>query len=69
MTRSGVSPQIINLLNRSILDALGAPDVMETFAREGGEAVGSTPEQFDAYVRAETVKWGKIVKRTGIRPD
>ena len=67
MTRSGVSPQIINLLNRSILEALRAPDVMETFAREGGEAVGSTPEQFDAYVRAETVKWAKIIQDAHIK--
>jgi tripartite-type tricarboxylate transporter receptor subunit TctC len=31
--------------------------------------VGSTPEQFDAHIRAERVKWAKVVKDSGARAD
>jgi tripartite-type tricarboxylate transporter receptor subunit TctC len=69
MTRSGTPPQIIAVLNRAVGEALRSPEVADGYAREGGEAVGSTPEQFESYVHAEIVKWGKIVKQAGIRPD
>jgi tripartite-type tricarboxylate transporter receptor subunit TctC len=31
--------------------------------------VGSSPEQFTAFIRSETVKWGAAVKRAGITPE
>jgi tripartite-type tricarboxylate transporter receptor subunit TctC len=35
----------------------------------GVEPVGSTPEQFDAYLKAEIVKYEKVVKASGARVD
>ena len=69
MTRSGTPSQIIAVLNRAIGEVLRSPEVAEGLARKGDEAVGSTPEQFESYVRAEIIRWGKIVKQAGIRPD
>jgi tripartite-type tricarboxylate transporter receptor subunit TctC len=31
------------------------------------EPAGSTPEQFGAYIEAETAKWGKVVKTSGAK--
>jgi tripartite-type tricarboxylate transporter receptor subunit TctC len=31
--------------------------------------VSSTPEEFDAYIRSETAKWGKVIKDVGIQPS
>lgn len=48
---------------------LAMPDVRERLVGLGLEVVGSTPEQFDAFVRAEIAKWAKVVKDNNIRAD
>lgn len=58
---------IIDRLNREIVRALQTPDVKERFHGAAIEAVGSTPEEFAAVVKAEIAKWGKVIKAAGIR--
>ncbi|MBA2675642.1 tripartite tricarboxylate transporter substrate binding protein [Ramlibacter sp.] len=44
----------------------------ETHARLDGMgtfAGGGTPEEFDAFVSAETAKWAKVIKDAGVKPD
>jgi hypothetical protein len=35
----------------------------------GFEVIGSTPEQFSAWIRSETNRWGAVVKATGARVE
>ena len=39
----------------------------ERLAAQGDEAVGSTPEEFAAWIRAEHAKWGKVIKDFGVK--
>ena len=41
----------------------------ERFAREGAEPVGSTPEQFGAFIRSEMAKYAKLIKTAGIKSE
>lgn len=41
---------------------LNQPDVKKKIAEQGGDVVAETPEQFAAFIKAETAKWGKVVK-------
>jgi hypothetical protein len=36
---------------------------------EGADFVGDTPEQFTAFIKAETVKWAKAVRASGAKPE
>jgi tripartite-type tricarboxylate transporter receptor subunit TctC len=45
------------------------PDVKQRFAVDAAEAVGSTPEAFTAFLKAETARWTRVVKEAGIRLD
>ena len=65
----GMQKSIVARLNAEILRALNAPDLRHGFEREAIEPIGSTPEQFGDYLKSEIVKWGKLVKSTGLRID
>ncbi|MBI4193592.1 MAG: hypothetical protein HY526_00795, partial [Betaproteobacteria bacterium] len=56
-------------LSREIMQIMHEPDVKGRLAADGSEAVGSTPEQFGAHIRAEVAKWKKVIQETGIRAD
>jgi len=66
---AGTPRPIVDRLHAAMLKALAAPDVRQKFAEQSVEISGSTPEQFDAFVRAEIAKWSKVVKASGARPD
>jgi tripartite-type tricarboxylate transporter receptor subunit TctC len=58
---------VIQKLNGEIRSALTAPDVKERALAAGAEPAPSSPEQFVAYIREETKKWGEVVKSAGIK--
>ena len=62
-------PEIVARLHAEAVKALTAPDLREKLNAQGAEAVGSTPEEFRAYIRAEIEKWGKVVRASGARVD
>lgn len=45
------------------------PDIKERLAKDGTEVVAGSPQEFDAYIRAEIMKWAKVVKSAGIQPE
>ena len=59
---AGTPKPIVDKLNSEILKALKAPDVHEFIAKEGGEPVGSTPEELTAMFRREIAKYAKVIE-------
>jgi len=66
---AGTPKSVIDLLNAEIGRSLHAPDVKERFVASGMEAIGGTPEEFGAFLRAETVKWAKVIKDANIKVE
>jgi tripartite-type tricarboxylate transporter receptor subunit TctC len=60
---------ILNQLSQEVARILELPDVKKTFQTQGAVAKPSTPEQFDAFIRTEIVKVGKVIKAAGARAD
>ncbi len=60
---------IIDVLNTEIARSLRAPDVRERFAASGLEAIGGTPDEFGAFLRAETAKWARVIKVANIKVE
>ncbi|MCC6534591.1 MAG: tripartite tricarboxylate transporter substrate binding protein [Burkholderiales bacterium] len=54
--------EIVHRLNAELVKVLKAPDIQERMSSQGAEPVGSSPEQFDAFVRSEVTKWAKVIR-------
>ncbi|UIF85780.1 tripartite tricarboxylate transporter substrate binding protein [Cupriavidus sp. UYPR2.512] len=66
---AGTPPDVIHRIQQEVAKALHAPAVRERLQAQGAEPVGNTPEQFAAFIRAETAKWAKVVKDSGAKVD
>ena len=64
---AGTPPAILNRLNAELVKSARSPDVVERLAPDGGEAVGSTPEEFTRYLAREIARWRKVVKEAGVK--
>ncbi len=62
-------PALIERLNREIVGVLHQPTVKERLFNAGSEVVASTPQAFDAAIKAEIATLGKLIKDAGIRDD
>jgi len=69
MAPRGTPPAIIAKIHAVIAQALQQPEVREKLASQGGEASGMPPQEFAAFLQAETAKWGKVVRDTGAKPE
>ncbi len=63
---AGTPPAIVARLNAEMQKAAKSSFIIERYAVLGAEPVASTPEQFAALIRKETVKWAEVVKRANI---
>ncbi|MCW5603088.1 MAG: tripartite tricarboxylate transporter substrate binding protein [Burkholderiales bacterium] len=66
---AGTPKPVIARLHGEFVKILKMPDVVQKMDGLGFEIIGSTPEQFAAYIQSETKKWEKVVKASGAKPE
>ncbi len=66
MAPAGTPAPVIERLNAIIVEALAMPAVQERLAQAGADAVSSSPAELGERIRAETEKWGRVVKAARI---
>ena len=60
---------IVERVNRDVNAVLLMPDVIERLETYGAEDGGGTPDKFNNFIRAEQVKWAKVVKDANVKID
>ena len=60
---------MLKRLHEAMLTALANPTVKARLIEFGSEPVGSSPEEFRAYINQELKKWGDLVKVSGATVD
>ena len=60
---------LVYKISADIARAVKSSDLTERMKQQGMEPIGSTPEQFDALIRAEIEKWAKVVRISGAKAD
>jgi tripartite-type tricarboxylate transporter receptor subunit TctC len=60
---------VTGALREAVVKSLAAPDLRERLARDGADPVGSTPEEFGAYIKSELAQWRKVVQQAKAQID
>ena len=66
---AGLPPAVVKRIADEVRKAVHRPDVRERFDGLAMEVAGSSPAEFDAYIRKQVVTWSGFVKAAGIRAD
>jgi tripartite-type tricarboxylate transporter receptor subunit TctC len=56
-------------LHTEIVKVLRSPDLREKLLSQGAEPVGSSPEEFAAFIKTETATWGRVIQQAGIKAE
>lgn len=65
---AGTPPEIVNKINHDVAQVISDPAfAQKSLATQGLEPIAGSPEQFAAFMRSETVKWGKVVKDANLK--
>ena len=67
LVRTGTPAPIVRLLHQHVAKIIDAPDYKALTLAGGSEPGGESPEEFAAFLRAETDKFGRLIKATGIK--
>ena len=60
---------IIDRLHGEIVRALNSPDLRGKLIEAGADPVGSTPEEYTAFIKSEIAKWAKVINAAGIKGE
>jgi tripartite-type tricarboxylate transporter receptor subunit TctC len=69
VTRAGVPEPVVRKLHDDVVAALASPDITRRLLDVGFEPTPTTPEQFGAFMREETERWGAVAKAAGVKVD
>jgi len=70
LTPAGAPKDVISRLHAEIVKAIALPDIRAKFSDQGADpAASNTPEQFAALIQSEILKWGRLIKELGVRPE
>src|SRR5450755_1725994 len=69
MAPKGTPPEIVKRLNAEVVKIVSKPEVREEWAKQGAAAMTMNTDEFARYVNDDIVKWERIVKISGAKPD
>jgi tripartite-type tricarboxylate transporter receptor subunit TctC len=64
---AGTPPSVIARLSAAVVAAVKSRDAEDKLASQGLVLIGSTPAEFETFLRGEIAKWGKVVQAAGIK--
>ena len=70
MFAPGGTPQaIVERLGAEVVNAIKTPEIRDFMRTEGADPVGSTPQEFAAYLRSEIERYGKVVRAANLQQE
>ena len=69
MAPAGTPRPVLDKLNAEVNKIINAPDVKETWGKQGAVPMGMPVDEFGKFLREDIEKWSKLVKATGMKVD
>lgn len=66
---AGTPKPVLDRLHKELGAVLNAPDIRNALLARGIETLVSTPEEFTAYIKSETVKWSKVIVAANLKAN
>ena len=66
---AGIPAEVVTKLNGGVNTALKSPEFQKFLDEQSLKPAGGTPEKFEAFMKAETQKWGEVIKRQNIKVE
>ncbi len=66
---AGMAPELATRIQREIVKVMNQPETRERLVGMGMDIIGSTPEDFGAFLRAEIVRYAKVIRDAGIKAE
>jgi tripartite-type tricarboxylate transporter receptor subunit TctC len=61
--------EIVDKISTDVARIVKTPDIRERLTQQGADPAGTGPDEFAAYVRAETTRWARVVRTSGAKPE
>jgi tripartite-type tricarboxylate transporter receptor subunit TctC len=69
MAPKGTPPAVVTKLNTEIVKIVSQPQVVADWGKQGAVTMPMSPDEFEKYLNGDIVKWERIVKISGAKPD
>ena len=69
LSPAGIPPDAFERISRETQTAMRLPDVKQILESQGFEVIGSSPQEYEAFLRSERDKWTRIVRETGAKAE
>jgi len=66
---AGTPAPVVQRLNAELRKVLAHEETRQKLIAQGTEILGSTPEEYAAYLRSELARWSKVVAETGAKAE
>jgi len=66
---AGTPKDVLAKVHADVVKVLAEPELRKKIAEMGADVVGNSPEEFGAWMRAESAQWAEIIKSANIRPE
>ena len=66
---AGTPAALVDKLNRDFVEILQTPAMRTALLDQGAESVPGTPSEFATFIKSETLKWGRVIRTAGLKPE
>ena len=63
----GLPQSVVQRLNTELAKILKTPEIRDSFAKQGAVPTGGSPQDYAAFMRDESARWGEVVRRNNIK--